>query len=212
MKGRGFALARPIQSQGCLPILGWKWPVAVSYLQPLSAHYLYGACYFLDSPPLWQLTAANLETKGGGFVVILLWCAMLLLFRSVVASMPKKPIVQPVFWGESRCKQCGNAAAWLAWFCILTILSLPSILYAIAQSSPTHTTLLLDDDMLQWLHRIAPYLTVCIDISLADEASARYSAWTGLRIDHLLMTFRLFSAWLLALLTTMALDENCLSG
>ena len=35
---------------------------------------------------------------------------------------------------------------------------------------------------------------------------------TGLKADRLLMTFRLFSAWLVALLTTVILDENCYGG
>ena len=124
----------------------------------------------------------------------------------------KPAIVGAVFLNESRCKGFAKAAAWLAWFCILSILALPSILYAVAQSSPSHNTLPLTDEMLQWFHRLAPLLTVVVDVALADEASAKFSAWTGLRIDHLLMTFRLFSSWLLALLTTVVLDENCLSG
>ena len=182
---------------------------------PLCGLFVHGACYFAHSPPLWQVTAANLEAmeaKWAGFAVTFFWCAMLFLFRSVVASVPNKPKAQSATFGEFKYKRLAKATAWLVWFCILSILSLPSILYAVAQSSPSHNTLPLSDDTLLWFHRLAPLLTVFIDVSLADEVSAKYSAWTGIRIEYLLMTFRLFSAWLLALLTTMLLDENCLAG
>ena len=49
--------------------------------------------------------------------------------------------------------------------------------------------------------------------ALVDQPSCLTSIFrAGLEADRLLMTFRLFSAWLLSLLTTIFLNENCLGG
>jgi len=53
--------------------------------------------------------------------------------------------------------------------------------------------------MLSYVHRMAPFLIVAIDMFLSGPLSNRYSACSGIQPDLLLMTFRLFAAWLLFL-------------
>ncbi|CAK9000103.1 Uncharacterized protein SCF082_LOCUS6350 [Durusdinium trenchii] len=98
------------------------------------------------------------------------------------------------------------------WICIVTLLSLPSIFFTFAQSIPAQNTWDLSENLLTFFQMTAPVQAVLIDMVLAARISTAFSRLTGVKADRLLMTFRLFSAWLLAALTTIALDENCLSG
>ena len=152
--------------------------------------------------------------------VITCWCAMLLLFRSLFASMPSTR--SPICTGPVDCPDGSTrkrlqegvwkSFAWLLWVCIVALFSLPAILFAIVQSVPAQHNEAISEDLLKLLHKAAPVLTVLIDMALAVRLSMKYSSLTGLHADRLLMTFRLFSAWLLPLLVTVFLDENCLSG
>ena len=62
--------------------------------------------------------------------------------------------------------------------------------------------------MLSYVHPVAPFLIVAIDIVLASPLSNIYSSWTGIKADRLLMTFRLFAAWLLSLGAKMRLQND----
>ncbi|CAK9010966.1 unnamed protein product [Durusdinium trenchii] len=145
---------------------------------------------------------------------------MLLLFRSLFASMPSTR--SPICTGPVDCPDGSTrkrlqegvwkSFAWLLWVCIVALFSLPAILFAIVQSVPAQHNEAISEDLLKLLHKAAPVLTVLIDMALAVRLSMKYSSLTGLHADRLLMTFRLFSAWLLPLLVTVFLDENCLSG
>ncbi|CAK9010831.1 Uncharacterized protein SCF082_LOCUS10839, partial [Durusdinium trenchii] len=187
---------------------------------PLVLIYLCSGNYYECSPPLWQTTSANFQAEPlADFCVIACWCAMLVLFRTVIASMPAE--------GESfagaQNERNGNVGGliraraqtvlvWLLWFGVVVVFSLPSVLYAFANSLPAHNVSGINDTMLNFIHRTAPVLTVLIDMFLAVRISNRYSKLTGITADRLLMTFRLFAAWLLPLLITVVLDENCISG
>ncbi|CAK9108051.1 Uncharacterized protein SCF082_LOCUS50266 [Durusdinium trenchii] len=181
---------------------------------PLLVLFWYGGVYYECSPPLWQTTAANLKAEPlVELAVIACWCVMLLLFRSLFASMPKRNSIPTVmsFSGMSR-TFARRILVWLLWVCMVTFFSLPSVLYAFAQSLPAHNTSGLSDEMLNLFHGIAPALTVLIDMVLAVKISVKYSKLSGANAEKLLMTFRLFSAWMLPLLITVVLDENCIGG
>ena len=175
--------------------------------------------YYACSPPLWQTTIGNLkaETVWPDLGVITCWCAMQLLFRCIVASVPRVTVgnesgdSHPSDSLSSTCS-LSRIGAWLLWTLVVSVLSLPSIFFAFAQSLPAQNAWDLDDNMLRIFHATAPLLTVLIDMALAAPISAKFSKLTGVKADRLLMMFRLFSAWLLALLTTLLLDENCLGG
>ena len=174
--------------------------------------------YYECSPPLWQTTAANFKAEPlPELAVTGCWCAMLLLFRVIFASMPGTHYAGSTHFHEREPRRplLGRARrvlVWLLWVFIVATFSLPSVLYAFAQSLPAHNTSGLDEALLKLVHGAAPALTVLIDMVLAVPVSAQYSFLTGVKTDRLLMTFRLFSAWLLPVLITVILDENCLSG
>lgn len=54
-------------------------------------------------------------------------------------------------------------------------------------------------EILTYVHGAAPFLIVAIDMFLASPLSNIYSSLSGIKADRLLMTFRLFAAWLLFL-------------
>ncbi|CAK8989845.1 Uncharacterized protein SCF082_LOCUS1993 [Durusdinium trenchii] len=113
-----------------------------------------------------------------------------------------------VLWRLTR-----RSLAWLLWVgVVLPIFSLPSILFALAQSLPAQHSLALNESLLNLAYRTAPVVMVLIDMALAVKISIKYSQAFGLQTYHLLMSFRLFSAWLLPVFITVLLDENCLSG
>ncbi|CAK9039824.1 unnamed protein product [Durusdinium trenchii] len=180
---------------------------------PLLLIFGLGGKYYDCSPLLWQTTAANFSAEGwcAQFGVIVLWCAMQVLFRCILAGIikPRRSHRKAV---RGCKKRITRVTAWVMWICIVTLLSLPSIFFTFAQSIPAQNTWDLSEAGLTFFHATAPVQTVLIDMVLAVPLSSKFSKLTGLKADRLLMTFRLFSAWLLAALTTTALDENCLSG
>lgn len=178
---------------------------------PLLLIYVCFEVYYECSPPLWQTTAANFESGLlPDLAVVACWSALLVLFRAVFAGMPMQDAQQV---NENMTSgRPGGVLVWGLWVFLVTIFSLPSILFAFAQSLPAHNTSGLSEEFLSFVHKIAPVLTVLIDMVVAVPMSTQYSAWSGLKTDRLLMTFRLFSAWLLPLITTVILDENCISG
>eukprot|EP00913_Durusdinium_trenchii_P032220 g30169.t1 len=187
---------------------------------PLLFIYLCSESYYDCSPPLWQTTSANLQAEPlADFCVIACWCAMLVLFRTIIASMPASRRVQSERYGSMGgftwaylFLRARRFLVWLLWFGVVTVFSLPSVLYAFANSLPAHNTSGINDAMLNFIHRTAPVLTVLIDMVLVVRISTKYSRLTGIKADRLVMTFRLFAAWLLPLLITVILDENCISG
>ncbi|CAK9077419.1 Cocaine esterase [Durusdinium trenchii] len=145
----------------------------------------------------------------------ILWYVRLALWHGgfQLSTWPKRPSSHATALAKASAqKRLLRVVAWVCWFVIVFIFSLPSILFAFSQSLPAHNLLPVSDLVLQWFNSLAPYLNVLIDMVFSAPVSAKYAAATGIKADRLLMTFRLFSAWFVALLTTFALDENCLSG
>ncbi|CAE7900934.1 XIAO [Symbiodinium microadriaticum] len=177
---------------------------------PLLLIFCFGGRYYDCSPPLWQTTIASLKAESvfPELGVVACWCAMQLLFRSLILGIRSKagPAEGLAERGMAR------AAVWLLWICIVSILSLPSVFFTFAQSVPAQNVWDLDDGTLRLFHATAPVQAVLIDMVLAWPVSTTFSGLTGIRADRLLMTFRLFSAWLLAALTTLAFNENCYGG
>ncbi|CAK9000985.1 unnamed protein product [Durusdinium trenchii] len=181
---------------------------------PLLLVCLLGTGYYTCAPPLSQITVANLKDNDHriDLAVLLLWSAMLFLFRSIPASMPKCCRLQTDIANILSVRAVlVRVAAWFVWVCIVILLSLPSILFAVAQAVPANAAGL-NEKVLSWIHRAAPYLIVLIELLLAHPLSTKYSARSGIEADRLLMTFRLSSAWFMSLLATAFLHENCFAG
>ncbi|CAK9015030.1 unnamed protein product [Durusdinium trenchii] len=179
---------------------------------PLLMIFWAGTGYHTCSPPLSQITLANLqENVWGELGVVVAWCGAVLFFRSILLSMPKtaeSPLRYSRARGPSMKTQVLKGLAWLLWFSFVSVLSMPSILVAAVQALPKTV----NQEWFSHIHSAAPFLIVAIDTVVASALSMQYSARSGIKADRLLMTFRLFSAWLLSLLTTVFLHENCLGG
>lgn len=183
---------------------------------PLLLIFAFSGKYFDCSPPLWQTTIANHKAESAipEFAVITTWCALQLYFRSIIASMPdaETSIHEKRKPPPTLKKTSLMMAAWFLWICLVTFLSLPSVFFTCAKSLPSDNAWELSDNTLQLFHSTAAVQTVIIDIVLAPPLSSKFSHITGIKADRLLMTFRLFSAWLVAVATTAFLDENCYGG
>ena len=175
--------------------------------------YSLSGAHFDCSPPLWQSTIAGhkAEHARSDVAVVAIWCAMQARVRSVIVATPKRAKREKTSVSSWEHK-IGRIFVWFLWVCIVAFLSLPSVFFTCAQSLPSQNTFGFSDDTLQLFHNTAPIQTVIIDMVLAAPLSGKFSKLTGLKADRLLMTFRLFSAWLVALITTATLDENCFGG
>ena len=182
---------------------------------PLLLIFGFSGKYYDCSPPLWQATVANLMAASTwpDLGVITCWCAIQLFFRSVVVGLPMARRQSENQLGQPSDRQSwrGRVCAWLLWICIVSALSLPSVFFTFAQSLPAQPSNP-DNNMLKFFHGTAPVQAVLIDMVFAVQISQKFSGLTGVKADRLLMMFRLFSAWLLAVLTTVVLDENCHGG
>ncbi|CAJ1400762.1 unnamed protein product [Effrenium voratum] len=167
----------------------------------------WGATYYDCPQPLSWFTVAGLEQPWAELVVVLTWCALAAISAMTVASMP----------GEgASLHACGlsarKALAWLVWMLVVAVMSLPSILFAVAQVLPAANTSGLSDQVLSLCHSIAPFGIVLLDASLASKLSEAYANFAKLRAENLLMALRLCTFWLLSVLTTVWLHENCMGG
>ncbi|CAE7615129.1 RLP19 [Symbiodinium sp. CCMP2456] len=171
--------------------------------------YLHGARYYECGQPLARSTAAYLdESPLAELFVILVWSLATLFFSAAISVLPKLGEgVEP----PDRPWQLKHRLAWLLWIVPVTMISLPSILYSVAQALPKDNTLVADS-ILNLAHRAAPALIVFVDEVLAARLSIKYAGLSGIKADRLLMALRLCAAWLLPLLAAVALQENCLAG
>eukprot|EP00438_Fugacium_kawagutii_P036845 Skav204455 [mRNA] locus=scaffold1298:375227:378917:+ [translate_table: standard] len=183
---------------------------------PLLLIFAFSGKYFDCSPPLWQTTIANHKAESAmpELAVIATWCALQMYFRSIIASMPdaESSIDQKRKPPPTSKETSLMIAAWFLWICLVTVFSLPSVCFTCAKSLPSDNAWELSDNTLQLFHSTAALQTVMIDVVLAPPLSSKFSLITGIKADRLLMTFRLFSAWLVAVATTAFLDENCFGG
>ncbi|CAE7741147.1 GSO1 [Symbiodinium sp. CCMP2592] len=184
------------------------WIAAICAL--LLPTYLHGARYYECGQPLARSTAAYLdESPVAELFVILVWSLAALFFSAAIPALPKpgEDVGEP----PEGSSQLRRKLAWLFWIVPVTMISLPSILYSVAQALPKDNTLVADS-ILKIAHRAAPALIVFSDEVLAARLSLKYAGLSGIKADRLLMALRLCAAWLLPLLAAVALQENCLAG
>ncbi|CAJ1373945.1 unnamed protein product [Effrenium voratum] len=201
------AAARVLRSsQRALRLAALGCGVCLAALVP----YALGAKYYTCGQPLVKVTLAYLsDSPAPELAVSLVWMIHSLLFAAEIAAMPTESE------GASRwtwSSAPGRAVKWLLWLVLVAILSLPSIIYAVAQALPKEHRLMFLGDLLDTVHQAAPYVIVLVDMALSFHLASCFGNLTGLRPDRLLMSLRLCSAWLLPLLTTVLLHENCIGG
>ncbi|CAE7665709.1 MIK2 [Symbiodinium sp. CCMP2592] len=177
---------------------------------PLLPAYLHGARYYECGQPLAWSTAAYLdESPLTELFVVLVWSFTTLFFSASVAVLPKPR--EALRGSPNRSWHVRRQLAWLLWIVPVTMVSLPSILYVVAQALPKDNTLV-PDSVLEMAHHTAPALVVAFDMLLAAPLSIRYGGVSGIPADRLLMALRSCAAWLLPLLAALTLQENCLAG
>eukprot|EP00439_Symbiodinium_sp_Y106_P056979 s3915_g8.t1 len=168
--------------------------------------YLHGARYYECGQPLARSTAAYLEKSPlTELFVILVWSLAILFFSAAISVLPKPG--QDVRVPPEGPWQLRRNLAWLFWIVPVTMISLPSILFSVAQALPKDNTLVADW-ILKIAHRTAPVLIVGIDMVVATQLSIKYAGLSGIKADRLLMALRLCAVWLLPLLVAVALQEN----
>ncbi|CAE7724341.1 FLS2, partial [Symbiodinium microadriaticum] len=193
--------------------------VALAFAGLLLPAYLVGAGYYTCGQPVGKTTAGYLsDSPVMELVVCCLWCCTTTAGTVALFTMPRQRRKgQGNETPSPRCLGltwvCGRRIFfWMLWFFIVSTVSMPSILYSVAQALPANNTSGLSDHILAQLHRLAPILIVLLDMMLAMPLSNAYSKLTGMRADRLLMSMKLCSAWLLSLLATLLLHENCLGA
>eukprot|EP00439_Symbiodinium_sp_Y106_P033080 s1516_g3.t4 len=193
--------------------------VASAFAGLLLPAYLAGAGYYTCGQPVGKTTAGYLsDSPVMELVVCCLWCCTTTAGTVALFTMPRQrhgghgnQTPSPRCLGYAWV--CGRRIFfWMLWFFIVSTVSMPSILYSVAQALPANNTSGLSDQILAQLHRLAPILIVLLDMVLAMPLSNAYSKLTGMRADRLLMSMKLCSTWLLSLLATLLLHENCLGA
>eukprot|EP00913_Durusdinium_trenchii_P017709 g16647.t1 len=161
------------------------------------------------------------ENPSSELFVILVWCLMSLLSMSVIASIPAdRPGTSgdPSDSGDESETFRGwretwlRLLSWLCWVFVVTLFSSPSILFAVSQALPAKNTFALSEGVLSFFYTAAPLLIVGLDLLVLGTLAGYYSKLTGIKADRLMMAFRLGTAWLLPLLITVSLHENCMGG
>ncbi|CAE7239942.1 EMS1 [Symbiodinium sp. KB8] len=171
---------------------------------------IYRQSYYQCGQPLAWSTAAYLDdSPATELFVSLVWSLATVHFSASVAVLPKP--CEGLRGPPNRSWHLGRKLAWLLWIVPVTILSLPSILYVVAQALPKNNTLV-SDSVLKIAHFTAPGLVVTLDMVLAARLSKWYAGLSGISADRLLMVLRSCSDWLLPLLAAVTLQENCLAG
>jgi hypothetical protein len=113
---------------------------------------------------------------------------------------------------ESRAVPClKKFALWVAWLGVIIALCLPSLLYAASETLPADNTTPFAE-YLKEFHHAAPVLIVGLDFFVVRKACIMYSKASGIKADRLLMSLRLCSAWLVTMVITVFLHENCYGG
>ncbi|CAE7939507.1 GSO1 [Symbiodinium sp. KB8] len=205
--GNIWVLAPDVHASSMQSLQLSLWIAALCAL--LLPAYLHGARYYECGQPLARSTAAYLDGSAATeLFVILVWSLVTLFFSASITALPEP---REEFRGPPAGSWLRHKIAWFLWIVPVTMMSLPSILFSVAQALPKDN-MLIADSILQIAHRTAPALVVGIDVLLAGWLSIKYAGLSGIRADRLLMSLRLCAAWLLPLLTAVALQENCLAG
>ncbi|CAJ1373944.1 unnamed protein product [Effrenium voratum] len=174
--------------------------------------FLHGARYYECGQPFAKATAAYLaDAPQAELAVALSWTLCALLFAFAIKAIPFVTETKKVALDlRLRVKRCGW---WLLWLLLVVpLFSFPSILFAVAQSLPKQPKIAISTRALKIIHQGAPHLVVLLDMALAHRVAQKFAAFSSISSDRLLMSLRLCSAWLLSLLTTMVLHENCIGG
>eukprot|EP00438_Fugacium_kawagutii_P017391 Skav217993 [mRNA] locus=scaffold3329:193907:196198:- [translate_table: standard] len=182
--------------------------------------YRANARYYECGYSFSSATVSHFSNPGSGAVsewlVSIIWVLWIAVGASLLRGAPKKDASQSETDGRSgktRCFATAIKAIYsVCWFCIVVILSLPSIAYALVCAIPFNNTLRLSTWWLQFFHYQAAASMVLIDMFITPRVVKVFSELTGIRRSMLLMAARLGTMWLAAVVSTIYLTTHCMNG
>lgn len=195
-------------------LLQMSIPLSVAGVLLFSLYYV-GAKYYVCSDYFSSSTLSNFSNPDHShavteWAVAILWAIWILVGAIFLWRAPNP---RPEREMGRCCEGCLQKLLYsFLWLCIVTVLSFPSIFYAISNSIPSNNTLNLPFRRQKLLHYQAALIMVLVDMLVTPRAVAMFSARTGLRRSMLFMAGRLVTMWFAATLTTLYLSTHCLNG
>ena len=195
-------------------LLQMSIPLSVAGVILFSLYHV-GAKYYLCSDWFSSSALSNFSNPDHShavaeWAVAILWAIWVLVGAIFLRRAPNP---RPEREMRRCCEGCLQKLSYsFLWLCIVTLLSFPSIFYAISSSIPFNNTLSLPPGWQNILHYQAALIMVLVDMLITPKAVAMFSARTGLRRSMLFMAGRLVTMWLAATLTTLYLSTHCLNG
>ena len=193
--------------------------------------FLSHSTYYECKSSLSSTTLSNLFEPGDGGSIFVEWVIVLTWIMWVVVSAIFVEKAYPCSDREAEDTAISHmtepeTANWrgkcvqyvwkvlcsLLWVCIVIILSLPSIAFAVVNVIPSTNTLSLSSFWRKFLHYQAALVMVLTDIFITPRLATFFHTTTGIRRSMLLMAARLGTMWLVAVLTTLYLDPHCMNG
>ena len=210
----------------------WRLSIALSLLAAvLLMLYLSHSTYYVCNSSFSSTTLSNLFEPGDGGSIFVEWVIVLMWVMWVVVSAifvekaypcsdrqaedtAISHVTDPEIanWRSSCVQYVWKILCSLLWVCIVIILSLPSIAFAVVNIIPSTNTLSLKRKWRTFLHYQAALVMVLIDMFVTPKLATIFHRSTGIRRSMLLMAARLGTMWLVAVLTTLYLNPHCMNG
>ena len=210
----------------------WRLCIALSLLAAvLLMLYLSHSTYYECKSGFSSTTLSNLFEPGDGGSMFVEWVIVLMWIMWVVVSAIFVEKAYPCSDREAENTAISHTtepetANWrgkcvqyvwkilcsLLWVCIVIILSLPSVAFAVVNIIPSTNTLSLSRKWRNFLHYQAASVMVLTDMFITPKLATFFHTTTGIRRSMLLMAARLGTMWLVAVLTTLYLNPHCMNG
>ena len=193
--------------------------------------YLSHSTYYECKSSFSSTTLSNLFEPGDGGSIFVEWVIVLMWIMWVVVSAIFVEKAYPCIDREAEDTDVSQmtdpetanwSGKWLEyvwktlcsflWVCIVIILSLPSIAFAVVNIIPSTNTLSLSSFWRNFLHYQAALVMVLTDMFITPKLATFFHATTGIKRSMLLMAARLGTMWLVAVLTTLYLNPHCMNG
>ena len=210
----------------------WRLCIALSLMAAvLLMFYLSHSTYYECKSGFSSTTLSNLFEPGNGgsmfveWVIVLMWIMWVAVSAIFVekaypcsdreaedTALSHMTDPEPANWHGKCVQYVLKILCSLLWVCIVIILSLPSIAFAVVNIIPSTNTLSLSSFWRKFLHYQAALVMVLTDMFITPKLATFFHATTGIRRSLLLMAARLGTMWLVAVLTTLYLNPHCMNG
>ena len=193
--------------------------------------YLSHSTYYECNSSFSSTTLSNLFEPGDGGSIFVEWMIVLMWIMWVVVSaifvekaypctdreaedtdVSQMTDPETANWSGKCLEYVWKTLCSFLWVCIVIILSLPSIAFAVVNIIPSTNTLSLSSFWRNFLHYQAALVMVLTDMFITPKLATFFHTTTGIRRSMLLMAARLGTMWLVAVLTTLYLNPHCMNG